>query len=158
MDEIYKRVHDSETSQVQIVMLEHINGSNRLFGGQLIAWMDVLAAVVARRHSNRNVTTACIDDLQFKAPAHVNDTVFLHGRVTYVGNTSMEVRVDAYTEGLDGERKPVNTAFFTMVALDENEKPVRVPRLLVESDEEKRNWDMAKQRKEIRNRARQERM
>jgi acyl-CoA hydrolase len=85
----------------------------------------------------------------------VNDTVFLHGRVTYVGNTSMEVRVDAYTEGLDGERKPVNTAFFTMVALDENEKPVRVPRLLIESDQEKRYWDAAKERKEIRNRARQ---
>ena len=71
MEDIYKRVCDSETSQVQIVMLEHINGSNRLFGGQLIAWMDVLAAVVARRHSNRNVTTACIDASASALPMNI---------------------------------------------------------------------------------------
>lgn len=148
MEDEFKRVRDSETSQVQIVMLEHINGSNRLFGGQLIAWMDVLAAVVARRHSNRNVTTVCIDDLQFKAPAYVNETMLLHGIVTYVGNSSMEIRVDAYTEELNGERRPVNTAFFTMVALDEQEQPVRVPRLLIETEQEERNWEAAKRRKQ----------
>ena len=112
-------------------MPEQINGFERLFGGKLVEWMDVVAAVVARRHTNRNVTTAAIDDLQFKAPAYVNDTMVLRGRVTYVGNTSMEVRVDAFTESLDGERKPVNTAYFTMVALDEKEHPIRVPRLKV---------------------------
>ena len=60
-----KRVSDSMTSQVQIIMPEHINGYHRLFGGQLVEWIDVVAGVVARRHSNRNVTTAFIDHLHF---------------------------------------------------------------------------------------------
>lgn len=88
-----KRVSDSMTSQVQIIMPEHINGYHRLFGGQLVEWIDVVAGVVARRHSNRNVTTAFIDHLHFKAPAYANDTVVIKGRITYVGRTSMEVRV-----------------------------------------------------------------
>ena len=124
-----KRVQDSLTEQVQIVLYQHINGYNRLFGGQLIAWMEVLAAVVARRHSNCNVTTACIDKLKFKSPVYVNSTVLLRGRVTYVGHTSMEVQVDAYVEELDGHKELVNTATFVMVALDEQERPTPVPGL-----------------------------
>ena len=61
-----KRVRDSFTEQVQILMPSHINGTDRLFGGQLVQWIDVVAAVVARRHSGRNVITAAIDSLQFK--------------------------------------------------------------------------------------------
>lgn len=147
MEEQIKTVRDSLTEQIQIIMPEQINGFERLFGGKLVEWMDVVAAVVARRHTNRNVTTAAIDDLQFKAPAYVNDTMVLRGCVTYVGNTSMEVRVDAFTESLDGERKPVNTAYFTMVALDEKEHPIRVPRLKVETAEEQADWDAALERK-----------
>lgn len=89
-----KRVADSRTEQIQILMPEHINGAGRLFGGKLVEWIDVVAGVVARRHSGRNVTTAAIDNLQFKAAAYVNDTLVLVGRVTLVGRTSREVRVD----------------------------------------------------------------
>jgi len=85
-----KRVKDSRTEQVQILMPEHINGYGRLFGGKLVEWIDVVAGVVARRHSGRNITTLCIDNLHFKEPAYVNDTIVLSGRVTYVGKTSME--------------------------------------------------------------------
>ena len=93
-----KRVSDSRTEQIQILMPQHINGMGRLFGGQLVQWIDVVAAVVARRHSNAEVTTATIDNLMFEAPAYVNSTVILVGQVTYVGNTSMEVRVDTFVE------------------------------------------------------------
>lgn len=145
-----KRVCESKTEQIQILMPEHINGYNRLFGGKLVEWIDVVAAVVARRHSNCNVTTVTIDNLQFKAPAYVNSTVVLIGRITYVGNTSMEVRVDTYTEYLSGEKKLVNTAYLVMVALDENEQPVQVPGLILETDEEKLEWEAGRKRRELR--------
>ena len=95
-----KSVSASRTEQIQILMPEHINGAGRLFGGKLVEWIDVVASVVARRHSGCNVITAAIDNLQFKAGAYVNDTLVLIGRVTHVGRTSMEVRVDTYVESL----------------------------------------------------------
>ena len=105
-----KRVSDSKTEQVQIIMPAQINGFKRLFGGQLVQWIDIVAGVVARRHSNRNVTTVSIDNLHFKEAAYVNNTMLLVGRITYVGNTSMEVRVDTFVESLSGEKRLVNRA------------------------------------------------
>ena len=75
----------SRTEQVQILMPEHINGYRRLFGGKLMEWIDVTAAVAARRHSGHNVTTAAVDHLHFKAAAYVDSTMVLIGQVTYVG-------------------------------------------------------------------------
>ena len=114
-----KRVSASRTEQIQILMPEHINGAGRLFGGKLVEWIDVVASVAARRHSGCNVITAAIDNLQFKAGAYVNDTLVLIGRVTHVGHTSMEVRVDTYVESLNGTRSVVNRAYLVLVALDE---------------------------------------
>lgn len=147
---INKRVSDSKTEQIQILMPEHINGFNRLFGGRLMEWIDVVAAVVARRHSGCNVTTASIDNLQFKAPAHVNSTIFLSGQITYVGNTSMEVRVTTYVEKLDGMRFMINRAYLTLVAIDENDRPVPVPGIIPETEEEKLEWEAGKKRSELR--------
>ena len=90
-----KTVAQSRTEQIQIILPRHINGSNRLFGGQLMEWIDILAGVVARRHAQRDVTTAAIDNLQFKAPALVGETMVLVGQITHIGRTSMEVRVDS---------------------------------------------------------------
>ena len=151
-----KTVAESRTEQVQILLPEHINGYNRLFGGQLMQWIDVVAAVVARRHSNRNVTTASIDNLQFKAAAHVNDTVVLFGQITYVGRTSMEVRVQTYVEGMDGIRRLINRAYFVMVALDENEKPTPVPGILPETLEEKLEYEAGIKRNALRKQRREE--
>lgn len=150
MERPMKKVSQSRTQQIQIVMQGHINGSNRLFGGQLIQWIDVVGAVVARRHCNRNVTTATIDSLQFKGAAYSNDTMILIGQVTYVGRTSMEVRVDSYVEGLGGKRELINRAYMVFVALDENEVPVEVPGLILETEEERQEWENGKQRNEIR--------
>jgi acyl-CoA hydrolase len=111
---------------------------------------------VARRHSQYNVTTAAIDNLQFKAGAHLNDTLVLIGRITYVGNTSMEVRIDTYVESMDGMRKPINRAYFVMVAIDENEKPVRVPRLIVETESQRAEWEGGEKRTKLRKLRRKE--
>lgn len=145
-----KKVSDSRTEQVHIVLPEDINGYNRLFGGRLMAWIDVVAAVVARRHSGHEVTTACVDRLEFQAAAHLNTTIVLTGCVTYVGHTSMEVRVDTYAEALTGERQRVNRAYLVMVALDENQKPTPVPPLELESDKERREWEGGIRRSELR--------
>lgn len=151
-----KRVKDSYSEQVQVLTQANINGYNRLFGGQLMEWIDVVAAVVARRHSGHNVTTAVVDTLTFQAPAHANNTIIICGYVTYVRRTSMEVCVKTYVENLSGTRKLINTAYLVMVALDENENPTEVPRLILETEEEKAEWEAAEKRAALRKQRRQE--
>lgn len=151
-----KSVKDSYAEQVQILTQKDMNGYNRLFGGRLMEWIDIVASVVARRHSGRNVTTAVVDTLTFRAPAHLNDTVILCGRITYVGRTSMEVCVETYVEHLDSSRTLINTAYVIIIAIDENEKPVEVPRLKLETEEEKAERTLAEKRAEIRRQRRKE--
>ena len=78
-----KKVSDSQCESVYLVLSQHLNGSERLFGGVLLQWIDTLGAVVARRHCLCEVTTAAIDDLRFLKPVKLNSTVVLKGRVTY---------------------------------------------------------------------------
>ena len=141
-----KYVRDSYTEQVQILSQSSLNGYKRLFGGRLMEWIDVVAGVVARRHSNCNVTTASVDNLRFEGPAYGNDTIVLCGYITYTGKTSMEVCVRTYVEELSGNKRLINVAYLVMVALDENERPVEVPRLVLATDEEKREWEAARDR------------
>ena len=141
-----KYVSESQTEQVQIVMQGDANGQGRLFGGRLTEWIDIVAAVVARRHSGCEVTTVSIDNLHFKAPAYINDTVVLIGCVTFTGRTSIEVRVDTYAENLQGERNMINKAYVVMVALDENEKPAPVPALTLETDMQRAEWAAGEKR------------
>ncbi len=153
MERDMKRVGDSYTEQVQIVFQQHVNGNHRLFGGQLMAWIDVVAAVAARRHAGCGVITASVDELSFLHAAVVDDTIVLTGRVTYVGRTSIEVRVDAYVEKLDGTRVLVNRAYLVMVALCAGGRPAQVPGLILETDEDRAEWAAG----ELRRRARMER-
>ena len=125
-----KSKKDSYTEQVQILTQSNMNGFGRLFGGQLMEWIDIVAAVTARRHSQRNVTTVLVDSLEFKHPARVNDTLVLTGEIEKVGNSSMDIAVNTYIEYLSGERKLINKARLVMVALDENDRPTPVPRLV----------------------------
>ena len=122
-----KRVEDSLTEQTYLLMHRHINGYGRLFGGQLLMWIDELAGIVATRHSESRITTASIDNLNFKKAAFLNDTVVLIGKITHVGRSSMEVRVDTYVETLDGMRHVINRAYVVMVAIDEEGKAVPFP-------------------------------
>ena len=141
-----------KTTAVQIVMPQHCNGyaKPRLFGGQIMAWIDVIGAVAARRYTNAAVTTVCIDNLTFLKPAHLNDTVVQEATVTWTGRTSLEVRVDSMVERLDGSRELINRAYVVFVALDENDKPTAVPPFVPETEEEKRIFQDAEIRKHIR--------
>lgn len=151
-----KRVEDSRVETVHIVRPNHLNGANRLFGGILMQWLDEVAAIVAKRHAMTNVITASIDNLRFMQGAYQNEMVVIIGRLTYVGTTSMEVRVDTYVENKAGVRRPINRAYFVMVALDDKDKPIAVPKLILETESERAEWESAKKRREMRNQRKME--
>ena len=113
-------------------------------------WIDTVGGVVARRHSGREVTTACVDNLQFRSAVVINSTVVLVGKMTYVGRTSMEVRVDTFMESLEGIRTLVNTAYLVFVALDDQNRPIPVPRLILETDQEKAEFKNGARRQSLR--------
>lgn len=145
-----KRVKESMIEQVYQIRPEHLNGGGRLFGGCLMEWIDEIAGLVCMRHAQSNVITASVDNLKFIRGAYQKDLIVLIGRLTYVGHTSMEVRVDTYVESIDGIRRPINRAYLTIVAVDENDKPQEVPGLILETESEKFEWEAAKKRREIR--------
>ena len=149
-ENIGRTVSDSTTKQFHTVMYENINGINRLFGGVLLSWIDEIAAITARRHCGRDATTVAVDNLQFKSGAYLNDLVVLIGKVTYVGNTSLEVRVDSYVEKRDGSRHPINRAYFVMVCMGDDDRPMKVPPLILENEAERIEWENGKKRKELR--------
>ena len=142
------------TQAVHIVMPEDCNGyaRPRLFGGQLMAWIDVIGAVAARRFAKTAVTTVCVDHLTFLEPAYLNDTVVQEARVTWAGKTSLEVRVDSFVERLDGERQLVNRAYMVFVAIGEDDRPVPVPEYMPETFEDEYEYEAAKERKAQRKR------
>lgn len=143
-----RTVSYSRTEQVHLIQPAHLNGGNRLFGGTLLNWIDEVAAIVAMRHAGiKTVTTAAIDQLEFKAGAYLNDLIVLVGYVVYTGNTSMEVRVDTYVESTDGMRRPINRAYIILVAIDEKNRPTAVPQLVLENDIQKEEFMQAENRK-----------
>ena len=151
-----KKAADSLTEQQYLICPAHINHYGRLFGGNLLKWIDELAGIVAIRHCGSTVTTAAIDNLQFRAPAYTGDMIVLQGWVTCVGRTSMEVRVDTFREVLDGTRELINRAYMDMVAIDCKGKPQEVPGLVIETEEQQREWDAALKRRQIRKQRRAE--
>ncbi|WP_077623542.1 acyl-CoA thioesterase [Sediminibacillus massiliensis] len=127
------------------------NNHGTLFGGRLMAHIDDVAAIAARRHSRRPVVTASTDSVDFLAPVKEGDTICLEAFVTWTHNTSMEIFVKAVTENLaTGERKVCTTAFITMVALGDDNRPTPVPPVYPESDEEKFLHEEGPRRAELR--------
>ncbi len=145
-----KRIEDSFTEQAHLISYPHLNGQRRLFGGMLMNWIDEVAGMVALRHAGGEVITASVDNLQFKAPAFLNDIVVLKGRISHIGNTSMEVTVDTYAERPNGEYKLINQAFLVLVSLDQNGLPQQVPPVALNTEEEKRAWSDGEKRYELR--------
>lgn len=142
-----KRIEDSCVETVHMVRPNHLNSAGRLFGGILMQWIDEVAGLVAKRHARTNITTASVDNLRFLKGAYQGDTLVIIGKLTYVGNTSMEVRVDTYCENMLGERRAINRAYFTMVALDQNDRPVQVPGILLETEVQKAEWENGEKRR-----------
>lgn len=145
-----KYIKDSMAEQSYIVRAQHINGYGRLFGGILVQWIDEIAGIVAKRHEEAEVTTVAIDNIYFKRPAYSNDIIVLVARVTYVGRSSMEVRVDTYTEALNGTRKVINRAYVVMVAIDKDGHALEVPGLILENEQQKWEWESGKKRYQLR--------
>ena len=145
-----KRVADSMIEQVHGIMPQHLNGAGRLFGGILMQWIDEVAALVAKRHTHTNVTTASVDNLSFLKGAYPGDSVVIIGQLVYVGRTSMDIKVDSYVESMDGTRTLINHAYLTVVALDQNDRPIPVPRLELTTEDEAAEWEEAKRRRELR--------
>lgn len=145
-----KRITDSMVETVHIIRPTDLNGAKRLFGGTLMAWIDEVAVVVAKRHAQMNVTTASVDNLSFLHAARMRDIVVMIGKITYVGTTSMEIKVESYVEHLDGTRELVNRAYLTMVGLDEDGHPATLPSLYLETQEEHAEYIAAKKRRAFR--------
>jgi acyl-CoA hydrolase len=150
MNKEARTVDESRVETIHIVRPNHLNGANRLFGGILMQWIDEVAGIVAKRHSMCNVTTASVDNLTFLHGAYQNEMVVIKGKLTWVGSSSMEVCVDTYVETLSGEQHRINNAHFMMVALDENDRPARVPRLILQTEDEKLAWAHGEERRRIR--------
>jgi acyl-CoA hydrolase len=125
----------------QIVLPQHTNALGTAFGGTVVSWIDVCAALAAQRHCRRIVVTASMDQLDFLAPIRQGQMVTLLATVNFVGRTSMEVGVRVDCEDLlTGQRAHAASAYLTFVALDEHGKPAPVPPLSPETPEEKLRW------------------
>ncbi len=146
-----RNVEFSQIENLHVVRGEDINGTGRLYGGRLLSWIDETAATCAQRHSGLEITTASIDNLTFKRGAYSNDVIVLVARVTYVGRTSMEVRVDTYVEDKEGYRYPINRAYLTYVAITRDGKPLPIPYgLELTKENEQMEWEAAELRRKNR--------
>ncbi|MBR2531593.1 MAG: acyl-CoA thioesterase [Lachnospiraceae bacterium] len=150
MDRKDKTVAESKVETFHIIMPSDMNDSGRLFGGTLMCWIDEVAGLVGRRHAQMNVTTGSVDNLRFLRGAYLQDMIVMCGKVTHVGNKSMEVKVETFIEQPDGRRDLINRAYLTMVGIDEDNQPARLPRLILETEEDKAEWERAETRRRIR--------
>ena len=127
---------ESRTSMTEYVLPQHANALGSVFGGQIMAWIDLCAAICAQRHSGKMAVTAFVDDMKFEQPLRVGEVVRLDSRVTATFRTSMEIEV--VVEGEDattGRRWPCVAARLTFVAIDQDRKPTAIPPLALDSDE-----------------------
>ena len=133
----------------QLVLPHEANVHGTVLGGTVMHWIDLAAAVVANRHSRRPVVTAAIDEMSFVAPIQVGQLALIHARITLVDHSSMEIRVEVESEDLlSGEKRHTSTAYVTFVALDPaTKRPVDVPPLILETDEERAEHARAQERR-----------
>ncbi len=127
------------------------NPSGNVFGGQILKHIDLIAGLVAQRHAQTNCVTASIDRVNFLKPVFVGDALVLHARLNYVHRSSMEIEIKVAAENLmKGTSTLTGTAFVTVIALDKEGKPTQVPKLLLESEEDKKKFAEGKARMEKR--------
>ncbi|WP_309893897.1 acyl-CoA thioesterase [Archangium sp.] len=146
-----KSPRESEVTMTQMILPSDTNAVNSAFGGKVMEWIDICAAVAAQRHCRQVVVTASMDDLHFHAPIRVGWTVTLHSRVIAAFRTSMEVGVTVVAENpLTGERNIATSALLTFVALTADGKRMPVPPLKLETDQEREAFREAEQRRQER--------
>lgn len=126
------------------------NHLGNLFGGKLLQWMDITAAIAAQRHCKRVVVTANVNNVSFDNAIKQNSVVTLEAKVSRAFTSSMEIFIDVYVENpVTGERTKSNEAIFTFVAVDQNGAPLHVPPVLPETEIEKKRYDGALRRRQL---------
>ncbi|HMQ01399.1 MAG TPA: acyl-CoA thioesterase [Cyclobacteriaceae bacterium] len=146
-----KKASESFVSMTQFVLPNDTNTLNNLMGGKLMHWMDIVSAIAAQKHSNRIVVTASVDNISFRQPIRLGNVVTLNAKVTRAFSSSMEVRIDVEAEDIPAQKKYVsNSAYFTFVAVDQTGKPIDVPEVEPETEEEKAHYEGALRRRQLR--------
>ncbi|HTH81999.1 MAG TPA: acyl-CoA thioesterase [Mucilaginibacter sp.] len=146
----YKTVHFSETVITELMIPSYSNFGGKIHGGILLSLMDKVAYVCAAKHAGNYCVTASIDTVDFLQPVEVGELVSLMASVNYVGNTSLVVGIRVISENIKTNTiKHTNTSYFTMVAKDDDNKPVKIPGLILENRDHVRRFIEAKRRKEI---------
>jgi acyl-CoA hydrolase len=148
MDLTPKRAAESATEMVQVVLPNDANALGFILGGTVMHLIDIAGAIACHRHTRSLLVTAAVDGLEFLHSIKVGDLIILKSRVTCVFTTSLEVQVDVFSEEtLTGRRQLTSRAFLTFVAIEREGGRVRVPPLLLESDDERRVCDEAHARR-----------
>ena len=146
-----KKVKDSLVTMTELVLPNDTNLFDNLMGGRLMYWMDIAAALSATKHCGAPVVTASVDNLSFQNPIHIGNVVTIHAKVTRAFNTSMEIYLQVWGENPIEQRKyRSNEAFSTFVALNSEGKPQQVPPAMAETEEEKKLYEEALHRRQIR--------
>lgn len=146
-----KTPKESETIMTELVLPNDTNTLNNLMGGRLLHLMDIAAAITAQKHSNRIVVTASVDNVSFKEPIKLGDVVTIKANVTRSFNSSMEIRLDVWAENIPSATKyKSNEAFYTFVAVDQTGRPIPVPIIVPENEEEQTLFDGALRRRQLR--------
>lgn len=141
---------NSEALVSELMMPNQVNNHGNVFGGVLLSMVDRAAGVSAMRHSGRPCVTVSIDRVDFKEPIFTGELVTCRARVNYVGRTSMEIGVRVEAENLlSGTKRHTNTCYLTFVAIDADHRPVPVPPLKLENEEDEKRFREGKRRKEV---------
>jgi len=156
-----KKVSESSVQTAQVMLPPDANPAGNIHGGSIMKLIDTTAGIVATRHCRTNVVTASMDRLDFHEPVFIGELVTMSASVNYTGTTSLEVGVRVEAENLmTGKIRHTNSAYLTLVALDDNRKPTKVPALIPQTAEEKRRFEegklRAQRRKELRKKAGQD--
>jgi acyl-CoA hydrolase len=143
-----RTVRETQHETSEIMMPQHANNLGHVFGGVILSMMDRTSAVAAIRHARNDCVTVSVDRVDFREPIHLGDLVIMKASVNFAGRTSMEVgvRVEA-EELLTGRRRHTNSCYLTFVAIDADGRPVEVPPLRPETDEEHRRHAAARERR-----------
>jgi acyl-CoA hydrolase len=146
-----KTVQNSQVEMIEIVFPNDANPHGNVFGGKVMQLIDIIGSVAAMRHCRNSVVTASMDKLDFLSPAYVGEILIFQASVNFVARTSMEVGVKVRAENpLTGEHRHTASAYVTYVSIDKSGKPVPIPSIIPETDDEKRRFHEAGKRRELR--------
>ena len=146
-----KKVSESLVVKSELLLPNDTNPFNNLMGGRLMHWMDIASGISAMKHSNAIVATVSVDNISFSKPIELGCIVTLTAKVTRAFNTSMEVYIEVWAENIPKKKRfKSNSAYFTFVAIDKDGRPVQVPEAVPETGEEKKKYESALRRRELR--------